>query len=89
MDENPIFGTMNMTIAGAQVLKGVKASAEAARLYSPEWNSTIEGAAKSIKNLSEKSKVVKYGGTLQKNINIIPDDNYEIIKITVKIIKRI
>ena len=62
MDENPILGAMNMTIAGAQVLKGVNAGADAARLTSPELNKTVEGAAKSIKELSEKSKVVKYGG---------------------------
>ena len=75
MDENPVLGAMNMTIAGAQVLKGVNAGADAIRLASPELNSTIEGATQSIKKLSDKSKIVKYGGKTLKfvadNINPI------------------
>lgn len=61
MDENPVLGTMNMTIAGAQVLKGVTAAADAACLSSPEMQSTVQSATESIKKLSEKSKIVKGG----------------------------
>ena len=76
MDENPVLGTMNMTIAGAQVLKGVKASAEAARLTSPECNTIIDGTANYIKKLSDKSKIVKYGG---KALNFVADNINPII----------
>lgn len=76
MDENPVFGAMNMTIAGAQVLKGVTASANAARLTSTGFEKDFQTASKYIKKLSDKSKVVKYGG---KGLKFVADNINPII----------
>ena len=53
-DENPLFAAANFTIAGAQILKGAKASAEIAKSVNPN----IE-AFEAIKKISNSNKVVK------------------------------
>lgn len=58
-DENPLFAAANFTIAGAQILKGAKASAEIAKSVNPN----IE-AFEAIKKISNSNKVVKGCGTV-------------------------
>lgn len=76
MDENPVLGAMNMTIAGAQVLKGVNAGADAAKLASPSFAKDIQTASESIKKLSDNSKIVKYAG---KGLKFVADNINPII----------
>lgn len=76
MENNkPLFGAMNMTIAAAQIFKGVSAGSNAVLAMNPEFTTTVQSATENIKALSEKSKLVKCGGKLIKfvanNINPI------------------
>lgn len=74
-DDKHLFGAMNMTIAAAQILKGVKAGANAIVDVNPELITSVHSASENIKALSEKSKFVKQGGKFIKfvanNINPI------------------
>ena len=74
-DDKHLFGAMNMTIAAAQIFKGVNAGTNAMLVMNPELTTTVQTATESIKALSDKSKLAKCGGKLIKfvanNINPI------------------
>ncbi len=58
IDENPLYGAMNMDIAAGQTLKGFKAAKEVAAVTNSEAHIMAEGASEAIKNLSKTNKVV-------------------------------
>lgn len=58
IDENPIYGAMNMDIAAGQTLKGFKAAKEVAAVSNSEAHIMAEGASEAIKNLSKANKLV-------------------------------
>ena len=76
MEENPVLGTMNMAIAGAQVLKGGSAVYEIAKVSDAELSGAMKSAADSIKKASDSSKVLKFAG---KSIKFIADNINPII----------
>ena len=76
MEENPVLGTMNMAIAGAQVLKGVNAVYEIAKVSDAELSGAMKSAADLIKKASDSSKVLKFAG---KSIKFIADNINPII----------
>lgn len=58
IDENPLYGAMNMDIAAGQTLKGFKAAKEVAVASGSDAHIMAEGASEAIKNLSKTNKVV-------------------------------
>ena len=58
MEETPLYGAMNMTIAGAQVFKGAQAAQQVAKTISPAAEITAVNIGNSVKTLSESSKVI-------------------------------
>ena len=60
MEETPLYGAMNMTIAGAQVFKGAKAVEQVAKTMSPATEIAVTNASNTLKTMSESSKV--FGG---------------------------
>ena len=58
MEETPLYGAMNMTIAGAQVFKGAQAAQQVAKTLSPAAEITAVNIGNSVKTLSESSKVI-------------------------------
>ena len=58
IDENPLYGAMNMDIAAGQTLKGFKAAKEVAAVSNSDAHIMAEGASEAIKNLSKTNKVV-------------------------------
>ena len=75
IDENPLYGAMNLDIAAGQTLKGTRAASALAVAADPSLAKATEGAAESIKNLSRTSKVFNGLGKIVKftanNINPI------------------
>lgn len=73
--DNPIYGAMNMDIAAAQTLKGVKAARDAAIASNTDAKFVAEGASEAIKNLSKTNKFINGVGKVidftAKNINPI------------------
>lgn len=71
MEENPLFGTANMTIASAQVLKSANAAQEVAQ----SLGILSEGSTNLIKKASAKSKLIdnacKAYGFTSNNINSV------------------
>lgn len=59
IDENPLYGAMNMDIAAGQTLKAFKAAKEVAAVSNSEAHIVAEGASEAIKNFSKTNKVVK------------------------------
>ena len=58
MDENPVYGVMNMDIAAGQILKGIRAAQAIAVVSDPSLKEATRSAADTIKNMSKSSKVV-------------------------------
>ena len=73
MDEDPLFGTTNLIIAGGQTLKGIKAAKDLAQLPSAADN--IKAVSDTTKGLTTSSKILKFlGGLLEpvsNNINLL------------------
>lgn len=62
MDENPVYAFANMTIAGAQILKGIRAVNE----LNPELESVFNNSAigTSVKKVADGSKFIKGVGSV-------------------------
>lgn len=58
IDENPLYGAMNMDIAAGQTLKGFKAAKEVAAISNSGAHIIAEGASEAIKNLSKTNNIV-------------------------------
>ena len=58
MDENPVYGVMNMDIAAGQILKGIRAAQAIAVVTDPTLKEATKSAADTIKNMSKTSKFV-------------------------------
>ena len=58
MEETPLYGAMNLTIAGAQVFKGAQAAQQVAKSLSPAAEITATNLGNAVKTFSESSKVV-------------------------------
>lgn len=58
MEETPLYGAMNMTIAGAQVFKGAQAMQQVAKTISPATEIAAVNVGNTIKTISESSKVL-------------------------------
>ena len=73
MEETPLYGAMNMTIAGAQVFKGAQAVQQVAKTISPATEIAAVNIGNTVKTLSESSKVIggigKTLGTVSNYIN--------------------
>ena len=73
MDETPVYGAMNLTIAGAQVFKGAKAAQQVAQNLTPATEIAAINFGNSVKALSESNKIVgglgKALGTVGNYIN--------------------
>lgn len=74
MDENPLFGAMNMTIAGSQLYKGVDAGLHSMLAMDPAFNEFFEKISRKAVELSDNHKFIKHGGKFMKFIgkNINP-----------------
>ena len=79
MDNNPIYGAMNMDIAAGQVLKGTRAVNELAIVSNPESAEIINGAKGAIKSFSKTSKAMS---AASKIINFTADHINPIICLT-------
>lgn len=75
IDENPIYGAMNMDIAAGQTLKAAKAAKEIATASNIDTKIIAEGASEAIKNVSKNNKVLSGIGKLidktANNINTV------------------
>ncbi len=58
INENPIYGAMNLDIAAGQVVKGVNAAKEIADVSNKEVSQAAKGASETIKNLSNCNKFI-------------------------------
>jgi hypothetical protein len=58
MEETPLYGAMNLTIAGAQVFKGAQAAQQVAKTLSPASEIAAVSFGNTVKTLSESSKVI-------------------------------
>lgn len=79
MDENPVYGAMNIDIAAGQVLKGVRAMNEIASMSNAQSAATLNGAKEAIKNLSKTSKIMN---TTAKVVKFTADNINPIICLT-------
>lgn len=79
MDENPVYGAMNMDIAAGQTLKGARAINEMALVSNPQSAATLNGAKETIEKLSKSSKVFK---TTSKVVKFTADNINPIICLT-------
>ena len=79
MEDNPVYGAMNMDIAAGQTLKGARAAKAISIASNPESKVVLDGAANSIKNLSQTSKVANAAG---KVLNFTADHINPIICVT-------
>jgi hypothetical protein len=59
IDENPVYGVMNMDIAAGQTLKALRAAQAIAVVADPSLKESMNGAANTIKEMSKSSKFVK------------------------------
>ncbi len=75
IDENPIYGMMNMDIAAAQTLKAAKATGDMVKVSDAAAGETIKGAEQAFKNIAQDSKFLKGAGKIVRftadNINPI------------------
>ena len=79
MDENPMYGVMNMDIAAGQILKGIRAAQAIAVVSDPSLKEATKGASEAIKNLSKTSKVVN---GLSKVVSFTADNVNPLICVT-------
>lgn len=62
IEDNPLYGAMNMDIAAGQTLKGARAAKAIAVSSGTELGEVFEGATQAIKKASESSKVLRGAG---------------------------
>ena len=69
MDEDPLFGTANLIIAGGQTVKGIKAAKDLAKLQSAADNvKAMQSAADNIKAVSDTTKGLTTSSKILKGI---------------------
>ncbi len=75
IDENPIYGMMNMDLAAGQTLKAAKATKDMVQVSDAVTGETFKGAEQAIKNMATDSKFLQGVGKVVKftadNINPI------------------
>lgn len=64
MEETPLYGAMNMTIAGAQVFKGAQAAHTVAKSMTPVTEAAAVSLGNVVRTASETSKFIKGTGTV-------------------------
>jgi hypothetical protein len=70
MDDNPLFGTANLAIAGGQTLKGINAAKDLTYTTKlPSAPETINITGSAFKGLSTSSKFLKFFGTVLNTIS--------------------
>ena len=75
IDENPIYGMMNMDLAAGQTLKAAKATVDMIQASDKAAGETFKGAEQAIKNMANEGKFLKGVGKVVRftadNINPI------------------